>query len=65
MEEAAQAKYIAQLREIKQRGAVFHAFSGGRANALYEETTVEVVTLQLRRILELMAFGFVLSIGVL
>jgi hypothetical protein len=63
MEEVAQAKYIEQLNDIKQRGVVFQAFSKGTANAIYEEATVEVVTLQLWRMLELMAFGFVLSIG--
>jgi hypothetical protein len=56
-------KYLEQLRSIKERGRVFQAFSRGTANAIYEEATVEVATLQLRKILELIAFGFVLAAG--
>lgn len=56
-------KYLEQLREVKQRGNVFQAFSRGTANAIYEEATVEVATLQIRKILELLAFGFVLATG--
>ncbi len=55
--------YLEQLRCVKERGKVFQAFSRGTANAIYEETTVEVATLQLRKILELLAFGFVLATG--
>lgn len=56
-------KYLEQLAEIKERGKVFQAFSCGTLNAIYEEATLEVTTLQLRKILELIAFGFVLAIG--
>ena len=56
-------KYLEQLREVKERGNVFLAFSRGTANAIYEEATIEVATLQLRKILELLAFGFVLATG--
>lgn len=63
MHQNAVEKYLEQLREVKQRGNVFHAFSSGTANAIYEEATVEVATLQLRKILELLAFGFVLATG--
>lgn len=63
MHQQAIEKYLEQLAEIKERGKVFQAFSSGATNAIYEEATVEVVTLQLRRILEILAFGFVLAIG--
>ncbi|MDO9268848.1 MAG: hypothetical protein Q7T96_07015 [Methylobacter sp.] len=63
MHQNAVEKYLEQLREIKERGNVFQAFSRGTANAIYEEATVEVATLQLRKILELLAFGFVLAAG--
>lgn len=56
-------KYLEQLQEVKERGNVFVAFSRGTCNAIYDEATVEVTTLQLRRILELLAFGFVLATG--
>lgn len=56
-------KYLEQLQEVKERGNVFLAFSSGTANALYEEATVEVATLQLRKILELLAFGYILATG--
>ena len=63
MHQNAVEKYLEQLREVKQRGNVFQAFSRGSANAIYEEATVEVATLQLRKILELLAFAFVLATG--
>ncbi|MFZ6733636.1 hypothetical protein ACO0LG_17045 [Undibacterium sp. Ji42W] len=63
MQEQALNKYIEQLENIKQRGKVFVAFTNGTVNAIYEDSTIEVATLQLRKILELLAFGFVLSIG--
>jgi hypothetical protein len=63
MHQNAVEKYLEQLREVKERGNVFQAFSRGTANAIYEEATVEVATLQLRKILELLAFGFVLATG--
>ena len=63
MHQNAVEKYLEQLKEVKQRGNVFQAFSRGNANAIYEEASVEVATLQLRKILELLAFGFVLATG--
>lgn len=63
MDQDAVEKYLEQLIEIKERGNVFQAFSSGTANAIYEEATVEVATFQLRKILELLAFGFVLATG--
>lgn len=55
--------YLEYLRDVKERGNVFQAFSRGTINAIYEEATVEVATLQLQKILELLAFGFVLACG--
>lgn len=63
MHQAAVSKYLEQLREIKERGNVFLRFARGTTNAVYEEATVEVATLQLRRILELLSFGFVCATG--
>lgn len=63
MDTGLQNKYIEQLQEIKERSLVFQMFSKGTSNAIYEETTVEVETFQLRRILEILAFTFVLGIG--
>lgn len=63
MHQNAVEKYLEQLKEVKERGNVFQAFSRGTVNAIYEEATVEVTTLQLRKILELLAFGFVLVMG--
>jgi hypothetical protein len=63
MQQIAVETYLKQLTEIKQRGNVFLAFSRGNTNALYEETTLEVAAFQLRKILELLAFGFVLATG--
>lgn len=63
MDTIVQDKYIEQLQEIKERSLVFQAFSKGTANALYQESTIEVETFQLRRILEILAFTFVLGIG--
>lgn len=63
MHQNAVEKYLEQLKEVKQRGNVFQAFSRGNTNAIYEEASVEVATLQLRKILELLAFGFVLATG--
>jgi hypothetical protein len=63
MDQRAVENYLEQLRRVKQRGTVFQAFTRGTTNAIYEEATVEVATLQLRRILELLAFGLVLATG--
>jgi hypothetical protein len=63
MHQNAVEKYLEQLRWVKERGRVFQAFTRGTANAIYEEATVEVATPQLRKILELLAFGFVLVTG--
>lgn len=56
-------KYLEQLRVIKQRGKIFQMFSKGAIGEINEEAAIEIATLQLRVILELLAFGFVLTIG--
>lgn len=56
-------KYLGQLREIKRRGNVFQSFSNETTSTVYEEAAIEIATLQLRKILEILAFGFVLTIG--
>lgn len=56
-------KYLEQLKEIKRREDIFKAFPYGAADAAYEEAAIEIATLQLRKILELLAFGFVLATG--
>lgn len=53
----AQDKYRAILIEIKRRTAVIDAFLSGSAHAVYLPTTVESVCLQVRKILELIAFS--------
>jgi len=51
-----QDKYRAVLIEIKRRTAVIDAFIAGDVHALYLPTTVESTCLQIRKILELIAF---------
>lgn len=63
MDQQAIAKYLEQLAVIKQRGEIFQKFSRGIADEIGEEAAVEIATLQLRVILEILAFGFVLTIG--
>lgn len=50
-------KYSSCMEEIKLRTEVIRAFLDGRANALYEHTTMECICLQVRKILELIALS--------
>lgn len=50
-------KYCNLMEEVKRRMNVINAFGSGASHALYKATTVESVYLQLRKILELIAFG--------
>lgn len=50
-------KYCELMEEVKLRMNVFDFFLTGKGHALYAPTTVESVALQLRKILELIAFG--------
>lgn len=63
MDQHAIAKYLEQLKVIKQRGKIFQKFSKGAIDEIDEEVAIEIATLQLRVILEILAFGFVLTIG--
>ncbi|QTN26150.1 hypothetical protein HZ993_12395 [Rhodoferax sp. AJA081-3] len=63
MDQRSVETYLEQLKEVKQRGNVFLLFSKGQLNAVYDVATIEVCTLQLFKILELLAFGFVLATG--
>ncbi|MEA3587295.1 hypothetical protein J6I75_02870 [Pseudidiomarina sp. 1APP75-27a] len=53
----AQDKYRALLIEIKRRTKVVDAFLLQKTHAVYVPTTVESACLQIRKILELIAFG--------
>jgi hypothetical protein len=50
-------KYCGLMEEIKLRMNVVEFFISGKGHALYEPPTIESTTLQLRKILELIAFG--------
>jgi hypothetical protein len=50
-------KYCDLMEEIKLRMSVGDFFISGKGHALYEPPTLESVSLQLRKILELIAFG--------
>ncbi len=56
-----QDKYRAVLIEIKRRTAVVDAFLAGATHALYLPTTVESICLQIRKILELIAFSSLIA----
>lgn len=51
------AKYCGLMEEIKLRISVIDFFIGGKGHALYVPPTLESACLQLRKILELVAFG--------
>jgi hypothetical protein len=50
-------KYCGVMEEIKLRVEVVQFFLAGKANALYAPTIIESASLQIRKILELIAFG--------
>jgi len=50
-------KYCGLMEEVKLRMSVIDFFLLGKGHALYEPPTLESATLQLRKILELVAFG--------
>ena len=50
-------KYAECMEEIKKRTEVVWAFLDGRCNALYKQTDVESICLQVRKILELIALA--------
>ncbi|MBL4571867.1 MAG: hypothetical protein JKY86_02190 [Gammaproteobacteria bacterium] len=59
--EQAQDKYRSLLIEIKHRTKVVDAFIFRQAHAVYLPTTTESVCLQIRKILELIAFGSLIA----
>jgi hypothetical protein len=50
-------KYCGLMKEVKLRMAVVDYFISGKGSALYQPPTLESACLQLRKILELVAFG--------
>jgi hypothetical protein len=50
-------KYCDLMEEVKRRISVIDFFLFRQGHALYEPTTIESVALQIRKILELIAFG--------
>lgn len=50
-------KYCNLMEEVKRRIQVFDFFLSGKGHALYKATTIESISLQLRKVLELIAFG--------
>jgi len=57
----AQDKYRLLLIEIKQRTRVVDAFISNQAHAIYVPTTIESACLQIRKILELIAFSSLIA----
>lgn len=55
--DSSQDLYRTQLMDIKKRMSVVRAFHQGNTHAIYRITTVESCCLQIRKILELIAFG--------
>jgi hypothetical protein len=54
-------KYCGLMEEVKLRMGVADHFLTGRGNALYEPPTLESVCFQIRKILELIAFGSLIA----
>jgi hypothetical protein len=50
-------KYCHLMEEVKRRMNVIDSFISGDGHAFYQPTTIESVSLQLRKILELLAMG--------
>ena len=50
-------KYCDLMEEIKRRTSVIDFFLSGSGHALFQPITLESMGLQLRKILELIAFG--------
>ncbi len=54
-------KYCDLMEEVKRRIAVIHYFISGYGHALYRPPTLESACLQLRKVLELIAFGSLIA----
>lgn len=59
--EAIVEKYSEMMKEVRQRTKVIDFFIKGEGHALYAPTTTETICLQLRKILELIAFGSLIA----
>ena len=57
MEEVMQSKYADQMEDVKRRTEVINAVISGQFDALYKAITVELVYLQFRKTLELIAMA--------
>lgn len=57
MELVGATRYLELMKEIKQRTLVVHRLLVGEASTGFMQTNVEVIYLQYRKILELIAFG--------
>lgn len=55
------AKYCHQMEEIKLRTNVVTSFLHGQSSAVYTPTTIECACLQIRKILELIAFASLIA----
>lgn len=55
--DSSQDQYRNLLMDIKRRTALIYAFNEGDTHAIYRITTIESSCLQIRKILELIAFG--------
>ncbi|MFZ0864317.1 MAG: hypothetical protein WCA27_26365 [Candidatus Sulfotelmatobacter sp.] len=54
-------KYCDLMEEVKLRMSVIKFFLSGKGHALYQPPTLESVTLQLRKVLELIAFSSLIA----
>jgi len=57
MKDKEREKYSNVMNEIKRRTNVIHSFLNGERNAMYNAVNVELICLQIRKILELIALG--------
>src|SRR5437868_15459887 len=55
--QSAADQYCTLMEEVKLRTKVINAFLEGNAGAVYKATNIESIYLQLRKIVELIAFG--------
>lgn len=57
MKDKEREKYANVMNEIKRRTKVVHSFMAGERNAMYSAVNIELICLQIRKILELVALG--------
>lgn len=57
MKDKERQKYADVMNEIKRRTKVVHSFLSSERNAIYSAVNIELVCLQIRKILELIALG--------